>query len=170
MAGDAMIDESVDAQLEVRRDHYCFGCGRENPHGLKLTFYVAQDGGVWAPWTPVRENEGFAGIAHGGIITTVLDEVMGWAVSHRKIWAVTGTLNVRFRKPVVIGEPARASARVVSEHGRKIQVTSELRSTEGERLLADAEAIFIRVPEAQARAWQSRYFDPAAGPRTDDAG
>lgn len=157
-------NESLGQQLEVRRDHYCFGCGRENPHGLKLTFFEASDGGVWAPWTPVRENEGFTGIAHGGIITTVLDEVMGWAVYHRKIWAVTGTLNVRFRKPVVIGVPARASARIVAEHGRKIEVTADLRNESGDVVLADAQAVFIRVPEQQARAWQERYFDPAAAP------
>lgn len=170
MTGDAMTDGSNGARLEVRRDHYCFGCGRENPHGLKLSFYEAEDGGVWAPWTPVREHEGFSGIAHGGLITTVLDEVMGWAVYHRRIWAVTGTLDVRFRRPVPIGEPTHAFARIAAEHGRKIEVTAELRDAGRQNLLADARAVFIRVPEAQAREWQERYFDPAAAPGARPAG
>ncbi len=78
--------------LAVRDDHYCFGCGQMNPYGLHLHFYVNEDGdGVSAPWTPAREHEGFTGISPGGIITTVLDEVMGWALYQRDIWAVTAT-------------------------------------------------------------------------------
>jgi acyl-coenzyme A thioesterase PaaI-like protein len=153
---------TVGSQLAVREDHYCFGCGRENPHGLKMTFFSAEDGGVWSEWTPARESEGFNGIAHGGIITTVLDEVMGWAVYHQKIWAVTGKIAVNFRKPVVIGESTRAAARIVAENGRKLQVTADLRRFSDGQLLADAEAMFIKVPEERAREWQSRYIDPAA--------
>jgi uncharacterized protein (TIGR00369 family) len=156
------VTSTVGEKLAVREDHYCFGCGRENPHGLKLTFFSAEDGGVWSDWTPTRVNEGYNGIAHGGIISTVLDEVMGWAVSHRKIWAVTGKIGVNFRKPVTIGEPTRAAARVVTELGRRIQVTADLRRASDGILLADAEAIFIRVPEERAKDWQARYIDPAA--------
>jgi acyl-coenzyme A thioesterase PaaI-like protein len=154
--------ESVGQQLAVREDHYCFGCGRENPHGLKLTFFTAEDGGIRADWTPKRENEGFSGIAHGGIITTVLDEVMGWAVYHQKIWAVTGKIGVSFRKPVEIGIPTVAAARIVAEQGRKLTITADLRRASDGLLLADAEAVFIKVPEERAREWQERYIDPAA--------
>lgn len=144
--------------LEVRRDHYCFGCGGQNPHGLKLRFFADPDGAVWTYWTPDRENEGFTGIAHGGIITTVLDEVMGWATYHQRIWAVTGKLDVSFRKPVVIGERTRAIARVTGEHGRKLQLSAELRRDEDDLLLAGATAMFIKVPESRAAEWQERYF------------
>jgi acyl-coenzyme A thioesterase PaaI-like protein len=154
--------ETVGQQLAVREDHYCFGCGRENPHGLKLTFFTADDGGIRADWTPTRENEGFSGIAHGGIITTVLDEVMGWAVYHQKIWAVTGKIGVSFRKPVEIGIPTVAAARIVAEQGRKLTITADLRRAGDGLLLADAEAVFIKVPEDRAKEWQERYIDPAA--------
>lgn len=153
----------VGSRLAVRDDHYCFGCGKENPHGLKLTFFSAEDGGVWSAWTPSRENEGFDGIAHGGIITTVLDEVMGWAVYYQKIWAVTGKIAVNFRRPVVIGEPTRAAARIVEERGRKLIVTADLRRDSDGQLLADAEAVFIKVPEERAREWQARYIAPVDG-------
>jgi acyl-coenzyme A thioesterase PaaI-like protein len=150
--------ESVNRKLAVREDHWCFGCGRQNPIGLKLTFF--EDGEqVWAPWTPRREHQGYEGIVHGGLITTVLDEVMGWAIYVRKLWAVTGSVNIRFRKPVQIGEPLTARAWVASVSGRKVDVRAELRRDSDGQLLADANALFIRVPEEQASAWQGRYID-----------
>lgn len=146
-------------RLAVRDDHWCFGCGQHNPIGLKLPFYEeGETGRVWAPWTPTREHQGFEGIAHGGLITTVLDEVMGWAIYLRQIWAVTGTINVRFRKPVEIGVENCAVARVVNEAGRKIDVAAELRRRSDDLLLAEATAVFIRVPEDQALTWQGRYI------------
>jgi acyl-coenzyme A thioesterase PaaI-like protein len=162
--GIKVLDESgsVNEQLAVRSDHHCFGCGRENPHGLKLTFFTAEDGGVWSNWTPTRVNEGYDGIAHGGIISTVLDEVMGWAVNRQQIWAVTGKISVSFRRPVEIGVPTRAAARVVSDKGRRIIITAELKRIADGALLADAEGVFFRVSEERARAWQNRYFDPDA--------
>lgn len=156
-------EPSANRQLAVRDDHWCFGCGQRNPIGLKLPFYDADegDGGrVWSPWTPAREHQGFEGIAHGGLITTVLDEVMGWVIYRRRMWAVTGTINVRFRRPVEIGSPCRAVAWVVKETGRKVDVAAELRRESDDLLLAESTATFIRVSEEQAVAWQGRYTQP----------
>jgi uncharacterized protein (TIGR00369 family) len=150
--------ESINRKLAVREDHWCFGCGRQNPIGLKLTFY--EDGEqVWAPWTPQREHQGYEGIVHGGLITTVLDEVMGWAIYVRQLWAVTGSMNVRFRKPVPVGEALTARAWVASVSGRKVDVRAQLTRNSDGQILADATALFIRVSEEQASAWQGRYFD-----------
>jgi acyl-coenzyme A thioesterase PaaI-like protein len=149
---------SVARQLAVREDHWCFGCGHDNPIGLKLRFYEDGDR-VWAPWTPCREHQGYEGIVHGGLTTTVLDEVMGWAIYVRKLWAVTGTINVRFRKPVHVGVPSRGLAWVAKVSGRKVDVRAQLIQVDDGTVLADATAIFIRVPEEQAAAWQGRYFE-----------
>ena len=150
--------ESINRQLAVREDHWCFGCGRQNPIGLKMTFF--EDGEqVWAPWTPLREHQGYEEIVHGGLITTVLDEVMGWAIYVRKLWAVTGSINVRFRKPVMVGEALTARAWVATVSGRKVDVRAQLvRDCDGQ-VLAEGSALFIRVPEEQASDWQGRYFD-----------
>ena len=158
MSSDPVPAASPDRQLAVREDHYCFGCGQQNPIGLKLPFFEeGATGRVWAPWTPSPEHQGFEGIAHGGLITTVLDEVMGWVIYQRQLWAVTGTINVRFRKPVEIGVETRAVAWLARETGRKIDVAAELRRASDDLLLAEATAVFIRVSEEQARAWQGRY-------------
>jgi uncharacterized protein (TIGR00369 family) len=144
--------------INVRDDHRCFGCGRLNPHGLQLTFYQNDDGSLWAPWTPDEKHEGYTGIAHGGVITAVLDEVMAWTVYAKQIWAVTGRINVTFRKPVEMGVPIRAIGRIVNDRGRVLEMAAELRRTGDGLLLAEATATFIRVPEEQAAAWRERYF------------
>jgi len=149
---------SIARKLAVREDHWCFGCGHDNPIGLKLSFF--EDGErVWAPWTPCRDHQGYEGIVHGGLITTVVDEVMGWAIYIRKLWAVTGAVNVRFRQPVGVGVPTRGVAWVERVSGRKVDVRAQLIQDETGAVLADATAIFIRVPEEQATAWQGRYFE-----------
>jgi acyl-coenzyme A thioesterase PaaI-like protein len=150
--------ESVNRQLAVREDHWCFGCGRQNPIGLKMTFYE-DERGVWAPWTPLREHQGYDDIIHGGLITTVLDEVMGWAIYIRKLWAVTGSINVRFRKPVHVGEELTARAWVESVNGRKVDVRANLVRNRDGLVLAEGTALFIRVSEDQASEWQGRYIE-----------
>lgn len=59
--------------VQVRRnDHNCFGCGRRNDAGLQLEFTDDPDGnGVQAAFVPVARVEGYTGMVHGGIITTV---------------------------------------------------------------------------------------------------
>src|SRR3712207_4588107 len=141
-------------RLNVRDDHGCFGCGHLNPHGLRLDFYrTADGGGLWTPFTPRPEHEGFASVVHGGIVTAVLDEVMGWAVFARGVWAVTGKIAVTFRKPAAVGVPARATGRIAADRGRLLEVAAELRREADGVVLAEASATFVRVPEAQARVW-----------------
>lgn len=144
-------------QIVVRDDHHCFGCGRLNPFGLRLQFYRT-DSGVLAPFVPVQRHEGYAGVVHGGIVTTVLDEVMAWALYAQGIWAVTGELRVRFRLPVEVGVPTVATGQLVTNRGRIIEVAGELRRADDATLLAMATATFVRVPDDQAQAWRNRYL------------
>ena len=171
MQGPDSIAVEPGARLNARADHGCFGCGRLNPHGLHLRFYEAGDGnGVWTPFTPGIEHEGFVGVVHGGIVTAVLDEVMAWALYAHGVWAVTGRIEVRFRRPVEVEVPTRASGRVVADRGRALEVAGEVRREADGQLLASATAAFVRVPEEQARAWRDRYVgvapedDPEASP------
>ena len=149
--------------MEARTDHHCFGCGQLNPRGLGLTFYHDAEGdGVWARFTPAQVHEGFPGMAHGGIISTLLDEAMAWAISSRGIWAVTGTMMVAYRRPVETGVPIRTSGRLVEERGRKLTLAEDLRREEDDVLLAEATATFVKVPEERAMAWQERYLRASA--------
>jgi acyl-coenzyme A thioesterase PaaI-like protein len=139
-------------------DHNCFGCGRLNEHGLHLDLVPDPDGdGVRAAFVQPVRTEGYTGMVHGGIITTVLDEVMAWSLYRHNIWAVTGALTTRYRKPIPLGEKTTARGFLVRDRGRAIEVRGEIRRDTDGALLADATATFIRVPESQARTWQERY-------------
>lgn len=96
-------------------------------------------------------------MVHGGIITTVLDEVMAWSLYRHGIWAVTGELTTRYRKPIRVGQPTLATGTIVRDRGRALELRGEIRDRVEGRVLAEATATFIRVPEAQAKAWLERY-------------
>jgi uncharacterized protein (TIGR00369 family) len=147
--------------LIVRNDHGCFGCGQLNPYGLRLTFRTLPDAlgpGVWAPFTPTHVFEGYAGVVHGGIISTVLDEIMAWALYERDIWAVTAQLSIRFHRPIPVGAETRAIGRLVADRGRLVEASGEIRDVTDDRELATATGTFVRVPPEQATAWQARYL------------
>lgn len=139
-------------------DHNCFGCGKLNAHGLHLALLPDPDGdGVVARFTPSLHEEGYTGMVHGGIISTVMDEVMAWTLYRQGIWAVTGELSTKYRKPVLVGEPTIARGSVIRDRGRAIEVRGEIRREADGILLAEGKATFIRVPREQAAAWQERY-------------
>jgi acyl-coenzyme A thioesterase PaaI-like protein len=157
-----------DSYLTVRSDHACFGCGDENPIGLHLRF--APDGdGVKASFIPGPEHQGFHDLVHGGIISSVLDEAMAWAVAHAGVWAVTGEMRVRFRQPLKISDVTSVVARVSGIRGRLVTATAELRLDRDRSLVATASATFVRVDADVKADWQARYLrDPdtvAADPR-----
>lgn len=146
-------------------DHNCFGCGQRNDAGLRLSFTDDPDGnGVRTLFTPAAHVEGYTGMVHGGIITTVLDEVMAWSLSRHGIWAVTGSMTTRYRAPIRIGQPTLATGAIVRDRGRAIELRGEIRDRDDGRVLAEATATFLRVPEAQARAWRDLYGSPQTTP------
>ena len=159
-----MTEYSTDNPVRALDDHNCFGCGAQNPVGLHLNFYrLPDDEGAWAPWTPTREYEGYSGMIHGGIICTLLDEIMAWSLYARSTWAVTAKMQTAFRKPVVIGEAVRLVGRVTRDRGRVLQIHGEIRRESDDTLLAEADATFMRVPESQAQAWNERYLTTQEG-------
>lgn len=85
----------------------CFVCGRENSRGLHLAFEKSEGGKMSAIWTPDRPTEGFGGILHGGLVSTVLDESMAKAVAASGAEALTAELRVRFRRHVAAGAALR---------------------------------------------------------------
>ena len=156
---------NVDRFPNARTDHECFGCGQQNPVGLRLRFTPGNDG-VKASFTPSPEHQGFHDVVHGGIISTVLDEAMAWAVARARIWAVTGEMRVRFRHPLSVGEPTIATAGVSEIRGRIVTTSAEL-VRDGDRLtIATASATFVRVSADVETEWRARYLqhpnDPVA--------
>lgn len=156
-----MTRYSTDDPVRALNDHNCFGCGIQNPVGLHLQFYrLPGNVGAWAPWTPTRTFEGYNGMIHGGIICTLLDEIMAWSLYAREIWAVTAKMNTAFRKPVLVDEPVRLVGEVVRDRGRVLQIHGEIRREADDVVLAEGDATFMRVSEAQEEEWNERYLTP----------
>ena len=151
-----MIDREV-TPLQVRADHGCFGCGAANPQGLHLTFTTTDDG-VTATFTPLEVHQGYEHVVHGGIISTLLDEVMAWAVAAAGIWAVTGEMQVRFRRPLHVGEAVRLRGSVTDIRSRAIAASGKVVREADGQVIATATAMFVRVPAATEAAWKERYL------------
>lgn len=135
--------------LEARRRfaRSCFGCGADNPEGLRLDVRV-QDGRAYAELDPREVFQGFPGILHGGILITALDEVMGWAIYARGTWAVTAKMEVRFRQDVPLHKPLLAVGEVTRDRGgRTFQVRGEVRGRDDGALVAEATGLFIRMTD-----------------------
>lgn len=158
-----MSDSQTATRLSVRDDHNCFGCGADNPWGLHLIFFAEPDGSVHSHWTPQVNHQGYDGMVHGGIISTVFDEVMAWAATNAGIWAVTGRLTTTYRKPVEIGVATIARAEITNVTSRTAEVKAAIRRESDGLLLAEATALFIRVSKQQSEEWSAKYARAEAG-------
>ena len=101
------MDRAGYRQLPHKENDNCFGCSPNNSSGLQLQFFT--DGQRVCSWLRVpRHLSGWDRIVHGGVITTMLDEVMGWTALHLlKKMTLTRTITVRFLKPVYVDEDIR---------------------------------------------------------------
>lgn len=135
----------------------CVICGRENHRGLNLRF-VADGPVIRSEVTFPEDLCGFKGVAHGGIITAVLDEAMGWAAAYnaRRI-CVAAELTVRFVKPVLASNPVHVEARMERDRRRVIEASADMRDPDGE-VLVRAFGKFMPLEPAHAREVDS-YLD-----------
>jgi acyl-coenzyme A thioesterase PaaI-like protein len=156
---DDQFDVTAPAINDDTIDHHCFGCGNQNPSGLRLRFRPLTDGGVWADFSPTRNHEGYMGMTHGGILSTILDEAMSWAVTHAGDLGVTARMTLTFRRPVHLGQQIRVLAWVTGGKARVIDTKAEVHDLETGGLLASAEGRFMRVRPEQAAAWRELYGD-----------
>ncbi len=144
------------SELGVDFEHWCFACGRLNESGLHLDFEVSR-GRAETTCVTERRHQGYDGTVHGGIVTALLDETMGWAIFHQGIWGVTARLEVAFRKPVAVGEELRVVGEVVRERSRSIETHGTVTRASDGAILADADATFLVMPEERRRELERRY-------------
>lgn len=153
----SITPDAANALASVRADHHCFGCGGNNPIGLKLRFNSTDDG-VSARFASAAPHQGYENVVHGGILSTLLDEAMAWAVAARGIWAVTGEMRVRFRQPLHVGQPVTVSGRVSEERGRVITAAGAITLDADGSTIATATGTFVRVDNETEAAWRARYL------------
>jgi acyl-coenzyme A thioesterase PaaI-like protein len=136
--------------------HRCFACGELNEHGLQLQLHVTGEG-CWTEITLDPRFQGWDSVAHGGIVSTLLDEVMAWSVIGRDTWGVTARLNATFRRPVPIGKPLRAEGWVVEDRRRMFRTGGRILDAASGEVLAEGEGVFMAAPPDQLAALKQRY-------------
>lgn len=108
-----MIEEKKLRALPNRENHSCFGCSPTNPCGLRMKFFT--DGtSVFTELSAPEHTAGWKNMVHGGVITTILDEVMGWsAIFLLKRFVLTKSITIDFLKPAFVGATIRAEGKVL---------------------------------------------------------
>ena len=127
------------------RKNFCFGCGKDNPQGLRLKFIYDEAGKRFV--CRFRLSQRFWGPpkhAHGGIIATILDEAMGKVNKIRHVVALTSEMQVRYHKPVPLSKPLIVEGRELRVRGREHINVAEIRNEKGD-LLASSRGKFIAI-------------------------
>ena len=125
----------------------CIICGMENQLGVKAPFFEMEDGSVATVFSYRKEHQSYPERTHGGMITALLDELMGrtlW-VKEPNGYGVTTTLSVTFRKPVPYGVKLKARAYMTFNSPRGFSAKGELYSIDGV-LLAEATCKYLKLP------------------------
>jgi len=136
--------------------HACFACGELNAHGLHLALHVTGDV-CWTELVLDPDFQGWEGIAHGGIVATILDEAMAWALASRDAWGYTARLTLEYHRPVPIGVPLRGEGRIVERRRRLIRTEGKLIDPASGDVFASAEGVYVTAPAAQLAALKERY-------------
>ncbi len=125
----------------------CFACGLENPVGLHLHFYDNGLDEVISDFSIADHHQGYPGIAQGGIIAAILDEVGGRTVmiGAPLRFFMTMKLEVKYRQPVPTGMPLRAVGKLLRLKPKLATAHAEIRSLEDE-VLAEADLVLANAP------------------------
>jgi acyl-coenzyme A thioesterase PaaI-like protein len=149
--------------------HHCFACGSLNTSGMGLVLHVER-GRSWVELTLEPRFQGWEGIAHGGIVTTILDEVMAWALVGEDSWGLTARLSVDFKRPVVVGQALHAEGWIARARRRIVDTEGRLTDSTSGQTLATATGVYVAADEARKQELRERYgWTPLAdAPGTPD--
>lgn len=129
----------------------CFGCSPDNPIGLHLEFFDDGDY-VVSQWHPSKNYQGWIDTMHGGILSTLIDEVCGWVVTRKlQTSGYTVQLNVRFRKAVpTIESVLTIRAKVTKQVRNLAYIHAEIINSKGE-ICNEGEVTYFLMPPEKAK-------------------
>ena len=130
-----------------KNSHDCIICGMDNELGLHAHFYNTEDNKVVSKVVFKFEHQSYPGRTHGGMISALLDELIGRAIwiKDENAWGVTIKLEVRYRKPVPYGVPLMAFGELISETSRTFTGSGYIKDLDG-NILAEATGTYMRLP------------------------
>ena len=118
---------------DFTNDQNCFVCGRGNPDGLRLEFHKGPSGEeMMAEVVFPSHLQGWQGTVHGGLLATVLDEVMVQAAVAAGTPSVTAEITVRYKQPASTGVAYTLSGRVLTARGRVLAAEAKVCDASGQ--------------------------------------
>ncbi|MCF8226151.1 MAG: PaaI family thioesterase [Bacteroidales bacterium] len=137
--------------FETLPEYYCFGCSAKNHHGLQMEFFEDGDD-IVSKWEPKDFYQGYIDVLHGGIQSTLMDEIASWVVFVKmKTGGVTSRLTSRFRKPVSVNEgPLTIRARLREQKRQIAVIDVQLFNARGV-VCSESVAEYYVMSEEQAR-------------------
>ena len=148
-------------RLEIA-PHHCFACGTLNETGLRLELHVER-GRSWTELTYDARFQGWDGIAHGGILATILDEVMAWALVGDDQWGLTARLAIDFKRPVTVGQELRAEGWVTRSRRRIVDTGGHVLDGVSGQALVIATGVYLAADERRRSELRRRYQPGVAG-------
>jgi uncharacterized protein (TIGR00369 family) len=157
-------------QLPNNRKHNCFGCSPVNPSGLQMKFYTAKSA-VYSKVAVPDHLCGWNNLVHGGVLTTILDEIMSWAAIYLlKRVPLTKSIAVDFLKPVRVGRALRVQGMVLEKTGkREVLMEGKIFNEEDDECCAKATgtlAVFspavakrLKITDNESLKWFEQIFD-----------
>jgi len=125
-------------------DNYCFVCGRDNPQGLKIKVkYHPEELAAETHLSLPREYQGWADVIHGGILSTLLDEMMAHAVWRFAGPGVTLGMEVRFHHPLKPGEAILVRGVLTASNGSRRTAEAQITRTSDDKKIASAKSRFL---------------------------
>ena len=142
-------------------EHNCFACGTLNAGGLGLVLHV-EPGRSWTELALDRRFEGWENVIHGGILCTILDEVMAWALVGEDNWGLTARMAVDFRRPVMVGVPMRAEGWVTRSRRRVVDTAARIVDPATGVEAATATGVYVAADAKRKQDLRDRYgYRPA---------
>ena len=129
----------------------CFICGMDNPIGLKAQFYNMEDGSVATIFKYREEHQSFPLRVHGGLVSTMLDE-MGlravWAKYGEEMYGVTMSMEIKLRKPAPYEEELIGIGKVTSETSRTYEIDTKI-IDKNKSVIATGKLVYFKAKPAQ---------------------
>ncbi|MCE9615496.1 MAG: PaaI family thioesterase [Lentisphaerae bacterium] len=144
----------------------CFVCGEENPHGLRLRSRH-ENGVVVLRYAPRPSDRGWRELVHGGIATTLLDEVMTWAaILHVRRACVAAELGVRLLRPIAVGQPLQIVGQITDGKPRLMRASGRIMNAAGQ-VLFEATGKFVPMRDDVAALCAEDFVEGPEAIRVD---
>lgn len=147
-----------------RNSKLCIMCGLDNPYGVRAPFYNMEDGSVMTKFSYHEYHQSYPGRVHGGLITSMLDELglrALWAMLlNEDTFGVTTKLETKFRKPVPYGEEIIGRGLIIKDSPHFCQAETGLYDKYGTPL-ATCQLAYLKLDVSKIAAGASAHEEMA---------